>query len=40
MSVEQAKEIVELKDITTKEKRALFLQALQVLAGSAFKQQN
>lgn len=38
MTIAEAKEIVDEKDITTKEKRALFLQALQVLAGSAFKQ--
>lgn len=38
MTISEAKVIVNEKDITTKEKRDLFLQALQVLAGSAFKQ--
>ncbi len=36
MTLEQAKVIVAAKDITTKEKRELFLQALKILVASAF----
>ena len=40
MTLQEAKEIVALKDTSTKDKRDLFLAALKILAANAFKRQN
>lgn len=40
MSIEQAKQIIAEKDISTKEKRELFLEAVKTLSGNGLKRQN
>lgn len=40
MTLEQARATVAEKDISTKEKRDLFVEALKILAANAFKKQN